>query len=279
MQASCLSLLMIGITRVILLSLLFPILIPPNPVWTDTNDDDSQTVDPQYQYPLVHPFQDQLESHQNSLEKQSDLPTCLSQGQNVRNIQGHIEIEKTFSDVCESTDNNEIPLGVQDDDIGQEQPNDLRECTVQGKNIQGHAIIGTIFADVCEGTDHSETILGLQDNDVLTGNGGDDIVFGNEGNERIFGNGGNDILQGNLGDDKIDGGGHNDFLIGGDNDDILSGEDGNDKLFGWFGNDILKGGPSADQFICGEGIDTVLDYNPAKGDVTSNDCEIVNTGK
>jgi hypothetical protein len=225
MQASCLPLLMIGITRVVLLSLLFPILIPPNPVWTDTNDDDSQTVDPQYQYPLVQPFQDQLESHQNSLEKQSDLPTCLSQGQNVRNIQGHIEIERTFSDVCESTDN-EIPLGVQDDDISQEQPNDLRECTVQEKNIQGRAIIGTIFADVCEGTDHSETILGLQDND-----------------------------------------------------DILSGEDGNDKLFGWFGNDMLKGGPGSDQFLSGEGIDKVLDYNPAKGDVISNDCEIVNTGK
>ncbi|MFY9565458.1 MAG: hypothetical protein WAQ29_03835 [Nitrososphaeraceae archaeon] len=33
----------------------------------------------------------------------------------------------------------------------------------------------------------------------------------------------------------------------------------------------------AHEFICGDGVDTVLDYNPAKGDIISNDCEIVNT--
>jgi Ca2+-binding RTX toxin-like protein len=165
------------------------------------------------------------------------------------------------------------------DDSDTQQLSELRTCTLQEKNIQGRTIVGTIFADVCEGTDHSETILGLQDNDVLIGHSGDDIINGDEGDDKILGNAGDDILEGNLGDDKIDGGGRDDVLIGGDNDDILSGEDGNDKLFGWFGNDIMKGGPGANQFICGEGIDTVLDYNPADGDVISNDCEIVNTGK
>jgi hypothetical protein len=43
------------------------------------------------------------------------------------------------------------------------------------------------------------------------------------------------------------------------------------------GNDILRGGAGANESVCGDGVDTVLDYDPAKGDVISNDCEIVNT--
>jgi Ca2+-binding RTX toxin-like protein len=175
-----------------------------------------------------------------------------------------------------------VPNIWADNDNGNDDPNprqlsDLRTCTIQEENIQGRTIIGTILADVCRGTQHSETILGLQDNDVLSGEGGDDIVLGGEGDDKIFGNAGDDLLQGNLEDDKIDGGGRNDVLIGGDGDDILSGEDGDDRLFGDVGNDILRGGAGANEFICGDGVDTVLDYNPAKGDVISNDCEIVNT--
>jgi Ca2+-binding RTX toxin-like protein len=164
-----------------------------------------------------------------------------------------------------------------DDEPSTFQLGDLRTCTVQEKNIQGRTIIGTAFADVCQGTDHSETILGLQDNDILSGNGGDDIVEGNEGDDKIMGNAGDDVLQGNEGDDKIDGGGRNDVLIGGDGDDILSGEDGNDILYGVIGNDIMRGGPGANEFVCGDGVDTILDYNPAQGDIISNDCEIINT--
>jgi Ca2+-binding RTX toxin-like protein len=169
-----------------------------------------------------------------------------------------------------------------DNDDGNDDPNprqlgNLRTCTIQEENIQGQTIIGTILADVCRGTQWSETILGLQDNDVLSGEAGDDIVLGGEGDDKIFGNAGDDLLQGNLEDDKIDGGGRNDVLIGGDGDDILSGEDGDDRLFGDVGNDILRGGAGANEFVCGDGVDTVLDYNPAKGDVISNDCEIVNT--
>jgi Ca2+-binding RTX toxin-like protein len=64
-------------------------------------------------------------------------------------------------------------------------------------------------------------------------------------------------------------------LIGGDEDDILSGDDGDDILYGVIGNDIMRGGTGANEFVCGEGVDTVLDYNPSQGDVISNDCEIV----
>ena len=47
-------------------------------------------------------------------------------------------------------------------------------------------------------------------------------------------------------------------------------------MYGVIGNDIMRGGPGANEFICGDGVDTVLDYSPAKGDVISNDCEVVN---
>ena len=162
-----------------------------------------------------------------------------------------------------------------DDDPNPQQLGGLRTCSIQEENIQGRTIVGTILADICQGTDHSETILGLQDNDILSGSGGDDIVKGNDGDDKILGHAGDDVLQGDSGDDKIDGGGRNDVLIGGDGDDILSGEDGDDILYGVTGNDIMRGGPGANEFICGDGIDTILDYNPAQGDIISNDCEIV----
>jgi hypothetical protein len=45
-------------------------------------------------------------------------------------------------------------------------------------------------------------------------------------------------------------------------------------LYGVTGNDIVRGGPGPNEFICGDGIDTILDYDPAQGDIKSNDCEI-----
>jgi Ca2+-binding RTX toxin-like protein len=146
-----------------------------------------------------------------------------------------------------------------DENPNPQQLSGLCPCSIQEKNVQGRTIVGTILADICQGTDRSETVLGLQDNDILSGHGGDDIVEGNEG------------------DDKIDGGGRNDVLIGGEGDDILSGEDGDDILYGVIGNDVMRGGPGANEFICGDEVDTVLDYKPSQGDVISNDCEIVNS--
>lgn len=46
------------------------------------------------------------------------------------------------------------------------------------------------------------------------------------------------------------------------------GGNGNDTLTS-FGNcnDELTGGPGADKFMCGEGNDTIIDYNPKEGDI------------
>jgi Ca2+-binding RTX toxin-like protein len=151
--------------------------------------------------------------------------------------------------------------------------------TVQEENVQGRTVTGSSEvesqAQTIFGTDDADTILGTPVSDIIRAEGGDDLVMGNEGNERIFGGSGDDLIQGNLGNDKLDGEGRNDVLIGGDFDDILSGGDGDDSLFGGPGNDVLKGGEGKDRFVCADGVDTVLDYEPSKGDTVSGDCEIV----
>lgn len=43
---------------------------------------------------------------------------------------------------------------------------------------------------------------------------------------------------------------------------------GNDTLFSAGNcNDVLTGGPGADKFTCGEGNDTIKDFNPKEGDI------------
>jgi Ca2+-binding RTX toxin-like protein len=51
---------------------------------------------------------------------------------------------------------------------------------------------------------------------------------------------------------------------------------GNDTLFSAGNcNDVLTGGPGADKFTCGEGNDTIKDYNPKEGDtiLDQDNCE------
>jgi Ca2+-binding RTX toxin-like protein len=150
---------------------------------------------------------------------------------------------------------------------------------IQEENVQGRTITESSElqseAPPIFGTDKADTILGTGGTDIIYAKGGDDLVMANEGNDRVFGSSGDDLLQGNLGNDKLDGEARNDVLIGGDFDDILSGGDGDDSLFGGPGNDVLKGGEGANRFVCADGVDTVLDYDPSKGDTISGDCEVV----
>lgn len=55
--------------------------------------------------------------------------------------------------------------------------------------------------------------------------------------------------------------------------------DGNDTLLSSGNcNDELTGGPGADKFACGEGNDTIKDYNPKEGDIILDrqNCENIN---
>jgi len=63
-------------------------------------------------------------------------------------------------------------------------------------------------------------------------------------------------------------------LFGGFDDDLLVGGPGNDHLFGDIGNNILIGGPGANYFDWGDGIDEVVDFDLAKGDVMAGNCEL-----
>jgi Ca2+-binding RTX toxin-like protein len=48
--------------------------------------------------------------------------------------------------------------------------------------------------------------------------------------------------------------------------------DGNDKLYGGTGDDTLTGGGGPDYFDCGQGLDTITDFNSAE-DTKSSNCE------
>ena len=63
-------------------------------------------------------------------------------------------------------------------------------------------------------------------------------------------------------------------MFGGFDDDLLVGGPGNDHLFGDIGNDVLIGGQGTSYFDCGDDIDTVIDFNPAQGDVMAGNCKL-----
>jgi Ca2+-binding RTX toxin-like protein len=68
----------------------------------------------------------------------------------------------------------------------------------------------------------------------------------------------------------INGGNGDDSLYG---DTVWSEGSGDDVINGGKGNDRLTGNGGADRFLCGEGQDTVYDFNEAEGDIATPDCE------
>src|SRR5829696_1044143 len=114
------------------------------------------------------------------------------------------------------------------------------------------------------GTQASDTLTGTNKSDNIRGHGDDDMIFGLEGNDHIIGDMGDDTIHGDRGSDR---------MRGGEGDDLIFGDSGNDKLFGGPGDDSLTGGSGRDTFNCGDGDDTVTDYNPAKNETVSANCE------
>ncbi len=132
--------------------------------------------------------------------------------------------------------------------------------------------LGTDEDDVIIGCSHLEPqcsqgsfLFGLEGDDSLQGSTADDWIFGGEGNDEITGADGNDKLFGGDGRDVLQGGFGSDFLYGGP---------GNDELYGGPGDDILVGGKGADYFDCGDGYDTVIDFQPQNGDTKAENCEV-----
>ena len=123
------------------------------------------------------------------------------------------------------------------------------------------------------GTDKADYIVGSPTDDLICSEDGNDVIFSDAGVDAIFTNGGQDTVQGGLGNNQIFGGDKGDTLVGGIDDDLIVGRAGDDRLFGAEGNDVLEGDAGGDYFDCGEGIDIVLGFNPAEGDIIKIDCE------
>jgi Ca2+-binding RTX toxin-like protein len=129
------------------------------------------------------------------------------------------------------------------------------------------------------GTNDKDFIQALPTGDVdniIFGRDKPDIIFSDVGVDTVYGGSGGDTVQGGPGNDQLFGESGDDHLFGGSDDDLIVGGSGNNHLFGDIGNDVLKGGKDsgANYFDCGEGIDIIIDFNPAKGDVTAGNCEI-----
>jgi Ca2+-binding RTX toxin-like protein len=101
---------------------------------------------------------------------------------------------------------------------------------------------------------------------VRVGTGG--VLEGTPGIDLLIGSDGRDTLNGRDGDDVLCGRGGNDVLLGGNGDDALNGGAGNDTLNSGAGLNEMIGGPGADRFrFTNGGAGTILDFNPAEGDV------------
>ena len=132
--------------------------------------------------------------------------------------------------------------------------------------------VGTEEDDVIIGCSNLDTdcsqgsfLFGLEGDDSLQGSTADDWIFGDEGNDEITGADGNDRLFGGDGKDVLQGGFGSDFLYGGP---------GNDELYSGPGDDVLIGGKSANYFDCSDGYDTIIDFEPLKGDTKAENCEV-----
>jgi Ca2+-binding RTX toxin-like protein len=146
------------------------------------------------------------------------------------------------------------------------------KCENSKNMIQGSGlIVGTNHEDFIQG----ETADFLV-NDQIFGKDMPDLIFGEQGMDRVYGGSGGDTVHGGPGNDQIFGEGGDDQLFGGFDDDLIVGGSGSNHMFGHLGDDVLKGGESSDAnyFDCGDGFDAIVDFNPAKGDVTAGNCEI-----
>jgi RTX calcium-binding nonapeptide repeat (4 copies) len=149
---------------------------------------------------------------------------------------------------------------------------------VQALNV----IIGTTNTTV--GTEEDDVIIGCSHLDphcsqgsFLFGLEGDDSLQGSTADDWIFGDEGNDEITGADGNDKLFGGDGKDVLQGGFGSDLLYGGPSNDELYSGPGDDILVGGKGTDYFDCGDGYDTIIDFEPLKGDTKAENCEIALT--
>jgi Ca2+-binding RTX toxin-like protein len=157
-------------------------------------------------------------------------------------------------------------------DKTKDKPKNIPTAPPKDEDVQGSA-----ENDVLAGLGGNDMIDGKRGNDILDGSAGDDYLIGGQGNDILKGGPGNDVIEGNTGNDSIDSSAGDDYLFGGPGPNNLTGGVGNDTLIGGPNSDTLTGGAGQDTFVCNQGIDKVLDFNAAEGDIRLNDCEDTTT--
>jgi Ca2+-binding RTX toxin-like protein len=174
---------------------------------------------------------------------------------------------KAWADNDDDDDNTPTPLanGLPTKDL-------CVKCENNKNVIHGEGLI--------VGTNHEDFIQGgtadFLVNDRIFGKDMPDIILAEQGIDSVYGGAGGDTVQGGPGNDQIFGEGGDDQLFGGFDDDLIVGGSGSNHMFGNLGDDVLKGGENsgANYFDCGDGFDAIVDFNPARGDVTAGNCEI-----
>jgi ABC-type amino acid transport substrate-binding protein/Ca2+-binding RTX toxin-like protein len=169
------------------------------------------------------------------------------------------------NDTLEGTDNQETLYGMYGDD------------KIEGQGgadvlIGGHgqdSIIGGTGSDVIEGNYGHDYLEGNEGNDEIKGSEGNDTILAGADNDEISGGPDDDIISGGKGNDNIQGDEGNDIISGNADNDWLQGNEGNDILTGGEGQDVVYGGDGADYFVFespGQALDTIVDFDPNKGD-------------
>ncbi|MFC0406608.1 SdrD B-like domain-containing protein [Roseomonas elaeocarpi] len=149
--------------------------------------------------------------------------------------------------------------------------NDYLDGGAGNDNVQGQdgndTLLGGDGDDIGEGGNGNDVLMAGAGNDNMQGENGDDSLFGGGGNDILTGNAGNDLVAGGAGNDTLQGADGNDIVIGGsDNGRMTLGSDGH--ITGVVTGDMLEGNGGADAFVWqpGDGVDLLLDFNPAEGD-------------
>jgi Ca2+-binding RTX toxin-like protein len=180
-----------------------------------------------------------------------------------------------------ATPMSKVWAGSDDDDLGDyertiETSNESSDAfTAEPLHPEKNTITGNNDGDEIKGTRHAEIIIGSDDNDRIFGLNRDDVINGAAGADTIEGDKGDDTIQGAGGAEQMYGNDGDDVLSGGNEADYLSGGSGRDELYAGESDDTLRGGSGADYFDCGSGFDTVIDFDPSRGDTHSSDCEVI----
>jgi Ca2+-binding RTX toxin-like protein len=213
---------------------------------------------------------------QIAVENTEDRPDAATAGNEQSNLDNKvIDGELKEEDSSRRTDPKLQPPS-DNSNSGDKQSKCMGEEMKIKNVIRGSGCIkGTDNKDFIQAIPNPKSPDGDVDN-IIFGKDKPDVIFSDVGIDLVYGGSGGDTVQGGPGSDQIFGGGGDDHLFGGSDDDLIVGGRGNNHMYGDIGNDVLKGGKKsgANYFDCGEGLDTIIDFNLAKGDVTAGNCEI-----